>query len=191
MIASLKGEVLSLCEDHLVLSVGGVGFKVFVPVALVKQNHSGDALFVHTHLVVREDSLTLYGFETETERDFFILLLGVNGIGPRTSLAILSNLNVDTIRRAVLAEQADVFSRVSGVGKRNAQKILIYLQGKVSGDVGGGLMPFEDDDTAVIEALTGLGYSVVEAQTALQSLPKDAPKDVESRIRLALRYFSN
>ena len=191
MIAALEGEVLSTGDDYLVLGVGGVGFKVFVPGAIAQQNRPGDHLSLHTHLVVREDALILFGFETESERDFFILLLGVNGIGPRTSLAILSSLSVDTIRRAVLNEQAEVFSRVSGVGKKNAQKILIYLQGKVSGEISGGLMPFEDTDTAVIEALTGLGYSVVEAQTALQSLPKDAPKDVETRIRLALQYFSS
>ena len=173
------------------MRVGGVGFKVFVTAAALQQARPGDPLMLHTHLVVREDSLTLYGFESESERNFFILLLGVNGVGPRTALAILSTLTVDTIRRAVLSEQADIFSRVPGVGKRNAQKILLGLQGKVSGDLAGGVMPFEDADTGVIEALTGLGYSVVEAQTALQSLGKDAPKDMESRIRLALQYFSS
>jgi holliday junction DNA helicase RuvA len=191
MIAALQGDILSVSDDSLVVRVGGMGFKVFVPAAITQQAHPGDPLSLHTHLVVREDSLSLYGFETETERDFFILLLGVNGVGPRTALAILSTLTVDTIRRAVLSEQADIFSRVSGVGKKGAQKILLGLQGKVSGDLGGGIMPFEDTDTGVIEALTGLGYSVVEAQTALQSLPKDSPKDMESRIRLALQYFSS
>ena len=191
MIAALQGDVLLVSDDSLVVRVGGVGFKVFVTAAAVQQAHPGDPVSLHTHLVVREDSLSLYGFETESERNFFILLLGVNGVGPRTALAILSTLSVDAIRRAVLSEQADIFSRVSGVGKRNAQKILLGLQGKVSGELGGGLMPFEDTDTGVIEALTGLGYSVVEAQTALQSLAKDAPKDMESRIRLALQYFSS
>ena len=191
MIAALQGDILSISSDSLVVRVGGLGFKVFVANALIQQAHPGDPLSLHTFLVVREDSLSLYGFETENERDFFILLLGVNGVGPRTALAILSTLTVDTIRRAVLSEQADVFSRVTGVGKRNAQKILLGLQGKVSAGSGDGLMPFEDTDTGVIEALTGLGYSVVEAQTALQSLPKDAPKDMESRIRLALQYFSS
>jgi holliday junction DNA helicase RuvA len=192
MIAAVQGDVLSISDDSLVVRVGGIGFKVFVPHALIQQSHPGDPVSLHTNLVVREDSLSLYGFETDQERDFFILLLGVNGVGPRTALAILSTLTVDTIRRAVLSEQADIFSRVTGVGKKGAQKILLGLQGKVSGELlEGGLMPFEDTDTGVIEALTGLGYSVVEAQTALQSLPKDAPKDMESRIRLALQYFSS
>lgn len=191
MIASLSGNILSIGEDFLVVNVGGIGFKVFTPLSLVKQNQTGNIVTLSTYLVVREDSLTLFGFENETERDYFVMLLGVNGIGPRIALSILSSLNVDTIRRAVLQEQADVFSRVSGVGKKNAQKILIYLQGKVSGEAGGVVMPIEESDTSVIEALTALGYSVVEAQTALQSIPKDAPKDVETRLRLALQYFSN
>ena len=191
MIAALQGDVLSIREDSMVVRVGGVGLKVFAPNGFIQQTHPGDPVSLHTHLVVREDSLSLYGFETENERDFFILLLGVSGVGPRTALAILSTLSVDTIRRAVLSEQADIFSRVSGVGKKGSQKILLGLQGKVGAGPGGMIMPFEDTDTGVIEALTGLGYSVVEAQTALQSLPKVAPKDMESRIRLALQYFSS
>lgn len=191
MIAALQGDVWTVAEDSLVVKVGGVGFKVFVPATNVQQAHPGDPVSLHTYLVVREDSLSLYGFDTEGERDFFILLLGVNGIGPRTALAILSTLTIDTIRRAVLSEQAEIFGRVPGVGKKNAQKILLHLQGKVSGEGIGALASFEDVDGSVIEALTGLGYSIVEAQTALQSLPKDASKDMESRLRLALQYFSS
>lgn len=89
-----------------------------------------------------------------------------------------------------MGEQADVFGRVPGVGKTTAQKILLYLKGKVKGDLESLGGAFQDSDTEVIEALTGLGYSIIEAQAAIQSLPKDAPKDVESRLRLALHYFS-
>ena len=110
MIAALQGDVLSIREDSMVVRVGGVGLKVFAPNGFIQQTHPGDPVSLHTHLVVREDSLSLYGFETENERDFFILLLGVSGVGPRTALAILSTLSVDTIRRAVLSEQADIFS---------------------------------------------------------------------------------
>ncbi|MCE1254631.1 MAG: Holliday junction branch migration protein RuvA [Anaerolineae bacterium] len=189
MIAALQGDIWFVAEDSLVVKVGGMGLKVFAPAPLIKQQHAGDPITLFTYLVVREDALTLFGFESEAERDFFILLLGVNGVGPRIALSILSTLTLDAIRRAVLSEQADIFSRVPGVGKKNAQKILLHLQGKV-GDAGtSGLVNFEDVDGSVIEALTALGYSVVEAQTALQSLPKDAPRDTESRLRLALQYF--
>lgn len=191
MIASIEGIVLAAADDHLVVGVSGVGFKVYVTSSL-KGSRVGDVVRLHTHLVVREDLLALYGFETLAERETFLLLLGVNGIGPRIALAILSTLSVDAIRRAVLSEQAEMFARVPGVGKKTAQKILLYLQGKVgSGDVIGERLQVSDVDAEVLDALTGLGYSVVEAQSALQAIPRDAPKDVETRLRHALQYFSS
>lgn len=190
MIASLEGEIIAADEDFLVVRVGGVGLRVYVPAALRSQPGIGENIFLHTHLVVREDALTLFGFETDQERQFFNLLLGVNGVGPRTALAILSTLPVETIRRAVLSEQSDLFARVPGVGKKTAQKILLHLQGKVSGTLEGLGQPVSDIDTEVMDALTALGYSVVEAQSALQSIPRDTPKDLETRVRLALQYFS-
>ena len=190
MIAYLEGEVFSASDLGLVVKVGGVGLLVSVPAPLRSRLHPGETICLHTYLVVREDILALYGFETETEREFFILLLGVNGIGPRTALSILAILSVDAIRRAVLSEQPDVFSRVPGVGKKNAQKILLHLQGKIKGDGVEAMSGMNDTDESVLEALTALGYSIVEAQTAIQAFPKDAPSGVEERLRLALQYFS-
>ena len=130
MIAYIQGEVLSIGPDNLVvLTNSGVGYKLFVTQAERVQVRQGEKIFLHTYLVVREDSLSLYGFASEQDRDFFTLLLGVNGIGPRIALAILSSLTVEAIRRAVLSEQADIFSRVPGVGKKNAQKILLHRLG--------------------------------------------------------------
>ncbi len=191
MIAMLQGEVIGGKEDYLVVNVGGVGLRVFVPVSLRAATRAGDQIHLYTHLVVREDVLALYGFETEPEQETFNLLLGVNGIGPRIALAILSAMTVDMVRRAVLGEQPELFARVPGVGKKTAQKILLYLQGKITGTLEGIGLPVSDVDSEVMEALTGLGYSVVEAQSALQSIPRDAPKDVEARLRLALQYFTS
>ena len=190
MIASLEGRVLVVSNDALVLGVGGVGVQVFVSKAVLTAARPGEHLFLHTRLIVREDSLTLYGFEHQEETEFFDLLLGAQGVGPRTALAILSTLSVDAIRRAVLSEQPDVFSRVSGIGKKTGQKILLHLQGKVTGESIPGFTGV-DADAEVLDALTALGYSVMEAQTALQSIPRDAPQDVESRLRFALQYFSS
>jgi Holliday junction DNA helicase RuvA len=120
-----------------------------------------------------------------------VLLLGVNGIGPRTALAILSVLSTDAIRRAVVSEQSDVFSRVPGVGKKTAQKILLHLQGRISAEaIAGFTSAITEIETEVLAALTNLGYSVVEAQTAIQAIPRDTPQDIEARLRLALQYFS-
>ncbi len=191
MIVHVQGEVVDICSDSLVLQMGGFGLRVFVPNGLVNQSQPGEKVFLHSHLVVREDNWALYGFERETDRDFFILLLGVNGIGPRLALQVLSTLSVDVIRRAVLAEQAEVFTRVPGIGKKSAQKIILHLQGKV-GEVGeaGEPVGMLDVDSEVLDALTTLGYSLVEAQRALQSIPRGSPEDVETRLRLALLFFS-
>ena len=191
MIASIRGQVISRAEDSLVIEVGGVGFLVHAAPAFCRTTEVGENVFLHTYLVVREDALNLYGFETEELRNFFILLLGVNGVGPRISLSIVSTLSMDVIRKAVLSEQADAFARVPGVGKKTAQKILLHLQGKVGGELSGLAAQTIDVDAEVLDALTGLGYSVIEAQAALQSLPRDTPADVETRIRLALQYFSS
>lgn len=194
MIASLYGEIIAVTDDSLVVAVTGVGFQVYVPTGLRAQARSGERIFLHTCLIVRQDALTLFGFEKEEERNFFNLLLGVNGVGPRSALAILSTLSVDAMRRAVLSETPEIFARVPGVGKKTAQKILLHLQGKVSAAGIEGLQAISglaDVDAEVLDALTGLGYSVVEAQTAIQSLPRDASKDVEERLRLALQYFSS
>ncbi|TLN13657.1 Holliday junction branch migration protein RuvA [bacterium] len=191
MIASIQGEVLSQGSDNLVILVGGVGLRVFAPNGTCASARPGQFTFLHTHLVVREDALTLYGFESEMERDYFHLLLGVNGVGPRIALAILSILSVDAIRRAVLSEQVEIFSRVPGVGKKTAQKILLHMQGKVGPEgVLAEAAALMDVDAEVLDALTGLGYSVVEAQAAIQSIPRDTARDVEERLRLALQFFT-
>jgi Holliday junction DNA helicase RuvA len=191
MIASLSGRVADITPDHIVIQVGGVGIQVFIPMHLKEKTHLGENIQVYTYLAVREDSLTLYGFSTREEKDFFTLLIGVNGVGPKLALAGISTLNPDAIRRAVFTEQPELFTRIPGVGKKTAQRILIHLQDKVKSVEGFEPVAAMDDiDTQVMEALVALGYSVVEAQTALQTIPKDAPDEVEIRIRLALQYFS-
>jgi holliday junction DNA helicase RuvA len=190
MIASLNGEVIAADNESVVVSVGGIGLRVFVTPAVRSQYRTGENIFLHTYLVVREDALSLYGFERVDERDFFLLLLGVNGVGPRMALGILSILSVDAVRRAVQSEQPEIFGRVPGVGKKTGQKIILHLQGKVGEGLVFEGMPVTDVDTEVLEALTALGYSVVEAQSAIQSIPRDTPQEVETRLRAALQYFS-
>ncbi len=190
MIASIRGKILAKEEDALVIEIGGLGLRVFCPTSTLGRNASGDLATLFTHLVVREDLLALYGFETQTELELFTLLIGANGIGPRSALTILSVLSPDVIRRAVLAEQPDVFTRVPGIGRKTAQKLILHLQGKVgSADEILG-QEHLDVDTDVLNALTALGYSVIEAQAAVQSIPRDAPQEVEVRLRIALQFFS-
>jgi Holliday junction DNA helicase RuvA len=191
MIATISGNVTQVETGSLVVEVGGVGLLVYVPAPLSDLAKPGQMVFMHTYLVVRQDALALYGFETQEGRDYFKLLLGVSGIGPRLAVTILSTLTPEAIRRAVFSEQPEIFSRVPGVGPKTAQKISFSLQDKISKEEGyEPLAAMSDADSEVLSALVALGYSVVEAQAALQSIPKDAPEDVESRLRLALVYFS-
>jgi len=191
MIASLSGHILEISADSLVLGVGGVGLQVYAPAQTKESLRLGEEVHFYTYLVVREDLLALYGFETKDERALFQLLLGVSGIGPRLALAVLSTLTPDAIRRAIVHEQAEVFNRVPGVGKKTAQKILLHLGDRFPAEIGLEMATtISDVDTEVISALTTLGYSVVESQAALQSIPREMPDDVEERLRLALQYFT-
>lgn len=151
----------------------------------------GESIILHTRLIVREDAWLLCGFETKENRDYFNLLLGVNGIGSRLAMLILSTLTTDAIRRAVFNEQVELFNRVPGIGKKTAQKILLYLQDRLpEGEAFGRIAALSDVDSEVLSALTALGYSVVEAQSALQFIPRDTPQDLEARLRIALQYFT-
>jgi holliday junction DNA helicase RuvA len=193
MIASLRGTLLHIQQpSFLVVEVGGVGFKVSVPASVFDElDGIGRVVFLHTYLMVREDALNLYGFSTEEQRALFELLLTVQGVGPRLALSVLSTLSLDVLRNAVAQEQAEVLDRVPGVGRKTAEKIVFALKDKLGAAAGlGALAPVSDVDTEVMGALTALGYSVVEAQAALQSIPKGQGPDVEDRIRLALQYFS-
>ena len=191
MIASIQGKVASLDIDSgfAVIVVGGLGYKVFVPHnTLIRLDR--DNVFLHTFLVVREDSLTLFGFSTPMERGLFETLLKISGVGPRIALSIMSTLSIDNLRNAVISERAEILTRVPGIGKKTAQKILFELKDRLS--VGLEAIPasaFDDLNSDVMDTLIALGYSIVEAQTAIQALPPDAPDSVEERVRLALQYF--
>jgi len=192
MISSLRGLVQHIANDHLIIEVGGVGLKVLVPNPVFEQVEGvGRMIFLHTMLIVREDSLTLYGFGSEEQRALFETLLGVNGVGPKLALAVLSYISPDLLRKAVGQEQPELLDRIPGVGKKTAEKIVFHLKDKIGAGVPLGVgVKLDESDTEIIGALTALGYSLVEAQAALQSIPKDAPKDVEERVRLALQYFA-
>jgi Holliday junction DNA helicase RuvA len=190
MIATLRGEITQIEDNALILEVGGVGLRVFVPAPLRTRMKTGESLLLYTHLVVREDALTLYGFESQADRELFNLLLGVDGVGPKVALSVLSSMSLDAVQRAVFAEEADVLSRVPGVGKKTAQKMALHLKDKLKPtDALARVASMSDTDGEVLAALTALGYSVIEAQTAIQAIPKDTPDDVEERLRVALGYF--
>ena len=190
MIATLRGKITQTEENALIVEIANLGIRVQVTDSLREQTKVGEHIFLHTHFVVREDSMSLFGFETVDERALYTLLLSVSRIGPKLAMAILSALPPDTVKRAVLDEEYAILNRVPGVGKKTAQRIILALQDKIKPtSVLEDAVKMTDTDTEVMDALTALGYSIIEAQTAIQFIPKDAPDEIEERLRLALGYF--
>jgi len=195
MIRQVRGTVAAVGKSYFVIdmggSSGGIGLRVFVPDPTLARFRVDSHLTLHTFLQVRESELSLYGFENAEELAVFELLLGVSGVGPKVALATLSTLTPDTLRLAVANKEPGIVARAPGVGKRTAEKIVLELQGKLTpaSDDLSGLASAMDTDSEVIEALTGLGYSVVQAQRAVQQIPADVVS-VEERLRVALSRFA-
>jgi Holliday junction DNA helicase RuvA len=193
MIASLHGVLDATDQDSVVVQVGGVGFRVFVPQVLLEElGGSGHEVTLYTHLHVRENELTLYGCASEEELGLFRLLLGVSGIGPKVALSILSFLTPDRLQAAIAQEDVATLARVPGIGPKTAKKLVFDLKDKVAvGLPPGKPQPvLTEADADLIAALTTLGYSVAEAQEAIRHLPRE-PLPLEERVRLALAYFAS
>jgi len=188
MIASIRGIVNFTGKDQVILMVGGIGVRVYVPRPVLESVSAvGRSLNLYTHLVVRETELSLYGFESEEDLKLFELLLGVNGVGPKVGLAILSTLSPDVLKGAIAREETAVLQRVPGIGKKTSERIMFHLRDKLDLTADVAAMPFISDlDGDVIDVLTSLGFSIVEAQTALQHIPRDVT-DLDARVQLALR----
>ena len=192
MIATVQGIVAHRDHGSIVLVVGGVGLDITTTHTATDMCQEGETVFLFTRLIVREDMLALFGFSSETERDMFDLLLRVSGVGPKLAIHILSSLSLDNLRSAIASDKPEMLMRVPGVGKTTAQKIVLELKDKMPTSIDG--MPigeFDMTNNDVMDALTSLGFSIIEAQSAVQSLPASAPKGVQERIRLCLQYLSS
>lgn len=192
MIVSLRGIVQSIhhATGTVVIEVGGVGLSVqCTGTVLDSLDGVGRPAHLYTHLHVREQELALFGCASEEERELFEVLLSIGGVGPKIGLAVLSTLSPDVLRQAVARDQAEVLDRVPGVGRKLAERMLLALKDKLrpGTDVSA---PTFDVDADVIGALTALGYSVVEAQAAIQALPRRPDAAVEDRVREALAYLA-
>lgn len=188
MIASIEGVVAASYADHVVVVVNGIGYKIFVPRSTILSD--GEKVYLHTEMIVREDSITLFGFASLAERDTFVRLITVSGVGPKLATAILGTMSVDSLRNAVASGQPELLTRVPGVGKKMAEKIVFELKDKLKG--ADGLISssaMTDVNKDVLDALTAFGYSISEAQAALAAIPPETPNNFEERMRRALQYF--
>ncbi len=187
MIASLRGILSVIGKGQVVVDVGGVGLQAFVPRPVLDTAELGQSIQLYTHLHVRENELTLYGFASEDELELFRLLQTVPGVGPKAALSVLSVLTPDRLRRALAEEDAATLSHVPCIGRKTAQKLVFDLKDKVGAEFAGSapLPAAISADVDLIAALTGLGFSVAEAQAAIRALPRE-PLPFEERVRLAL-----
>jgi holliday junction DNA helicase RuvA len=181
VIARLRGRCVANTPDGLVLDVGGVGYLVAATPTAVRDATDSDEVTVQTYLHVREDALQLYGFADMGERELFVLLLSVNGIGPKVALAIVSGSPAADLRRAIALEDTARFEAIPGIGKKTAQRVVLELKEKL-GSVGAEPEPGR---IGARDALVELGYSVTEAEQALATVDPGLP--VEEQVRLALR----
>jgi len=186
MIARLRGRAVANTRDGLVLDVGGVGYLVAATPTTVRHADGGEEVSLHTYLHVREDVLQLYGFADASERELFVQLLSVNGVGPKVALAIVSGSPAAELRRAIALEDAARFQAIPGIGKKTAERIVLELKEKLADGI-------PETSTAVgatphlvaRDALVELGWSVPEAEHALAQTDPDAP--AEERVRQALK----
>ena len=185
MIGRLRGTLVSLRATGVVLDVGGVGYEIAVTPRTVADLPSiGEEVVLHTHLVVREDAMLLHGFDTESERDLFRILLGASGIGPKVAMATLGALQAEELRRAIAAEDVDTLTTVPGIGKRGAQKMVLELKPKITASDAGSVVG-TSTVSQVREALEGLGYQAAEIREVMAAIEADAP--VGEQLRQALR----
>lgn len=190
MIASISGTVQKIETNSLVVAVGGVGLRVFVPRTVLENvGGVGRAIGLYTHLQVREDDLSLFGFENEDDLDLFTVLLGVQGIGPKVALAILGSLSPELLKSAIMREETAVLQRVPGIGKKTAERIMFQLRDKLDlGNMSATMPLVSDVDADVIDVLTSLGFSIIEAQSALQHVPREV-RAMDERVQAALQYL--
>jgi Holliday junction DNA helicase RuvA len=189
MIATLQGTVTDKGESYLIVETGGVGFKVHVPAPLVARwGTPGRRVSLFTHLHMRENEVSLYGFETRNELSFFQSLLSVSGIGPKVGLGALTAGNVDALRSAIAAGDSDYLTQLPGVGKKTAQRIVLDLRGKLEEEELAPAPVISSVDQDVLAALLSMGYNDTEAKAAVASLP-DEEMPVEDRLLLALRHL--
>ena len=180
MISSLTGAVAHVDQDSLVVEVGGVGLSVAVTPQVARSTHIGESIRLHTTLIVREDALSLVGFESREELAVFSLLLGVTGVGPKSALGVLSSLTVAQIAEAVAADDDAPFRRVSGIGPKTAKLIVVQLAGKIDAPasthaaVGAAASVSDEIVTHVVQALIGLGWPERTASEAVAATASEA-----------------
>lgn len=187
MIGTLRGPLTHKSATEIIIEAGGVGYRVMVPLTVLSDlPQLGQEVYLHVHTYVREDAMHLYGFMNEGEKRAFVTLLGISGIGPKVALNIISGIPYEEFQAAVENEDITRLTRISGLGKKTANRIVLELKGKLPRDGGAPDTGYDD----ALSALVNLGYKKTEASDALQAARKDGHDEIEAVIREALKRLS-
>jgi Holliday junction DNA helicase RuvA len=190
MIGRIQGTLIANTPPRLIIDCHGVGYEVDVPMSTLYQMPSlGQQVTLLTHFVVREDAQQLFGFATDSEREAFRALIKISGVGARTALSLLSGMSVEELSQAITLQESGRLTKVPGIGKKTAERLLLELKGKFGADIGlTDQAPQIDSQLEILQALTSLGYSDKEAQLALKQVSPGS--SVSDGIRLALKALS-
>ena len=189
MLSHLKGKIIFSREKFVILEVNGVGYKIFIIPEILKAIKNQNTVSLWTHFSVRETSQELYGFLEYSELEFFELLIKISGVGPKSALGVLAVAPLDIIKRAISTNDVSYLTKVSGIGKRIAEKIVLELKDKLGQlEESGERNPLLKEDSDVLEALQSLGYSLREARSALKEIPEGVT-GANERIKEALKIM--
>jgi Holliday junction DNA helicase RuvA len=191
MIASLSGKLEALGSDWAVIGVGGIGFQVYVSTTgLSKLGTVGSSVKLYTHLHVREENISLFGFNSTEELEFFKAIINVSGIGPKLALAMLSAMEPEQLVMAIASGNSDLLTGIPGIGKKTASRIVLELKDKIgTGMMATPMAEIAQENADVLAALSSLGYSASEVTRAVAGIPHDDSLSLEDKIKLALGYF--
>ena len=191
MIAGINGKLESLSSDWAIINVGGISFQVYTSTSTLSTLGAiGREVRLHTHLHLREDNATLYGFASAEERELFQTLIGVSGLGPKLAIAMLSAMNVERLTMAIATGSTDLLTAIPGIGKKMAQRVVLELKEKIgAGWVTTPAAELVQENAEVVSALTSLGYSAAEATRAVATLPPSSDLSLEEKLKLALGHF--
>lgn len=191
MIATLEGILEYRGNDYVIINVGGIGFRVYVSGSTLSQLGTVKGkVSLYTHLHVREDNISLYGFASNEELALFRNLISVSGVGSKVALTLLSALNPEQVVMAIASGDIDLISKAPGIGKKMAGRLIVELKGKLEKEWTETALPLAPESADVIAALTGLGYSLTEATKAISKLPNSEGLSLEEKIKLALQQMA-
>jgi len=191
MIAILEGILQYRGDGYIIVSVGGIGFQVYVSGSTLSQLGAiNGKVSLYTHLQLREDSVSLYGFASSEELALFRKLISVSGIGSKVALALLSALNPEQLVTAITSGNIELLNQVPGVGKKTASRLVLELRGKLEREWKEAALPLAPESADIVAALTGLGYSLAEATKAVSKLPDSQELSLEEKVKIALQQMA-